>query len=126
MKDVIFQECHRHFDDIVAIRRDIHQYPELGFDVHRTAGIAADALRALDIPVKTGIGRTGVVGDLEVAGASKRIALRADMDALPIQELTDVPYKSKIDGKAHLCADTMHTLRCSSARRESYRISETT
>ena len=79
---------------------DIHQYPELGFDVHRTAGIAADALQALEIPVKTGIGRTGVVGDLEVLGATKRIALRADMDALPIQELTDVPYKSKIDGKS--------------------------
>ena len=96
MKNVIFEQCHKHFDDIVAIRRDIHQYPELGFDVHRTAGIAADALRALDLPVKTGIGRTGVVGDIKVPGASKRIALRADMDALPIQELTDVPYKSKI------------------------------
>ena len=109
MKDVIFEQCHHHFDDIVAIRRDIHQYPELGFDVHRTAGIAADALRALDIPIKTGIGRTGVIGDLEVPGASKRIALRADMDALPIQELTDVPYKSKIDGKAHLCGHDAHT-----------------
>lgn len=109
MKDLIFEQCHRHFNDIVAIRRDIHQYPELGFDVHRTAGIAADALRALDIPVRTGIGRTGVVGDLEVPGASKRIALRADMDALPIQELTDVPFKSKIDGKAHLCGHDAHT-----------------
>ena len=109
MKDLIFEQCHRHFNDIVAIRRDIHQYPELGFDVHRTAGIAADALRALDIHVRTGIGRTGVVGDLEVPGASKRIALRADMDALPIQELTDVPFKSKIDGKAHLCGHDAHT-----------------
>ena len=109
MKKLVFEQCHRHFDDIVAIRRDIHQYPELGFDVHRTAGIAAEALRALDIPVKTEIGRTGVVGDLEVPGASKRIALRADMDALPIQELTDVPFKSKIDGKAHLCGHDAHT-----------------
>ena len=109
MKDLIFQQCRHHFNDIVAIRRDIHQYPELGFDVHRTAGIAADALDALGIPVKTGIGRTGVVGDLEGPGASKRIALRADMDALPIQEMTDVPYKSKIDGKAHLCGHDAHT-----------------
>ena len=109
MKDLIFEQCHRHFNDIVTIRRDIHQYPELGFDVHRTAGIAAEALQALGISVKTGIGRTGVVGDLEVPGASKRIALRADMDALPIQELTDVPYKSKIDGKAHLCGHDAHT-----------------
>ena len=109
MKDLIFEQCRHHFSDIVAIRRDIHQYPELGFDVHRTAGIAADALHALGIPVKTGVGRTGVVGDLEVPGASKRIALRADMDALPIQEMTDVPYKSKIDGKAHLCGHDAHT-----------------
>ena len=109
MKDLIFEQCHHHFNDIVAIRRDIHQHPEIGFDVERTAGIAADALDALGIPVKTGIGRTGVVGDMEVPGASKRIALRADMDALPIQELTDVPYKSRIDGKAHLCGHDAHT-----------------
>jgi amidohydrolase len=109
MKDLIFEQCHRHFNDIVAIRRDIHQHPELGFDVERTAGIAADALHALGISVKTGIGKTGVVGDLEVSGATKRIALRADMDALPIQEQTEVPYKSKIDGKAHLCGHDAHT-----------------
>ena len=109
MKDLIFEQCRSHFNDIVAIRRDIHQHPEIGFDVERTAGIAADALHTLGISVKTGIGRTGVVGDLEVPGASKRIALRADMDALPIQELTDVPYKSKIDGKAHLCGHDAHT-----------------
>ncbi|MDE0314173.1 MAG: amidohydrolase [Candidatus Poribacteria bacterium] len=109
MKDLIFEQCHRHFNDIVAIRRDIHQHPELGFDVERTAGIAADALDALGMSVRTGIGKTGVVGDLEVSGATKRIALRADMDALPIQEQTDVPYKSKIDGKAHLCGHDAHT-----------------
>jgi len=109
MKNLIFEQCRHHFNDIVAIRRDIHQYPEIGFDVQRTAGIAADALHALGIPVKTGFGRTGVVGDLEVPGASKRIALRADMDALPIQEMTDVPYRSKINGKAHLCGHDAHT-----------------
>ena len=109
MKDLIFEQCHHHFNDIVAIRRDIHQHPELEFDVERTAGIAADALDALGMEVKTGIGRTGVIGDLEVSGATKRIALRADMDALPIQEQTDVPYKSTIDGKAHLCGHDAHT-----------------
>ena len=56
MKHLIFEQCHQHFNDIVAIRRDIHQHPELGFDVERTAGIAADALHALGMPVKTGIG----------------------------------------------------------------------
>lgn len=109
MKDKIFEQCHQHYNDIVAIRRDIHQHPELRFDVERTAGIAADALNTLGISVKIGIGKTGVVGDLEVSGATKRIALRADMDALPIQEQTDVPYKSKIDGKAHLCGHDAHT-----------------
>jgi amidohydrolase len=109
IRDLIFEQCHHHFNDIVAIRRDIHQHPELEFDVERTAGIAADALDALGMEVKTGIGRTGVIGDLEVSGATKRIALRADMDALPIQEQTDVPYKSKIDGKAHLCGHDAHT-----------------
>ncbi len=109
MKDLIFKQCHHHFNDIVAIRRDIHQHPEIRFDVERTAGVAAEALNALGITVKTGIGKTGVVGDLEVTGATKRIALRADMDALPIQEQTDVPYKSKIDGKAHLCGHDAHT-----------------
>ncbi len=123
MKDIIFEECYRHFNDIVAIRRDIHQHPELRFDVERTAGIAADSLEALGISVKTGVGKTGVVGDLEVSGAPKRIALRADMDALPIQEQTDVPYKSKLMAKL-IYVDTMHTLQCSSAQPEFYRISK--
>lgn len=109
MKDIIFEQCKRHFNDIVAIRRDIHQYPEIQFDVERTAGIAANALNTLGMQVDTGIGKTGVVGDLDIPGATKRIALRADMDALPIQELTDVPFKSKIDGKAHLCGHDAHT-----------------
>ena len=106
---MIFEQCHQQYDDIVAIRRDIHQHPELKFDVQRTAAIVADSLDALGIPVRTGIGKTGVVGDLEVEGATRRIALRADMDALPIQEQTDVPYKSRIDGKAHLCGHDAHT-----------------
>ena len=109
MKKMIFDHCQRHYDDIVSIRRDIHQHPEIGFEVERTAGIVADALNRLDIQVNTGIGRTGVVGNLDVPGATKRIALRADMDALPIQEQTEVPFRSKIDGKAHLCGHDAHT-----------------
>ena len=109
IKKLIIEQCHNQYEDIVAIRRDIHQHPELGFDVHRTAGIAAQALEEIGLPVTTGVGRTGVVGDLDVSGATKRIALRADMDALPIQEQSDVPYKSKIDGKAHLCGHDAHT-----------------
>ena len=109
MKKQIFDYCHRHYDDIVSIRRDIHQHPEIGFEVERTAGIVADSLNELGIQVETGIGRTGVVGNLDVPDATKRIALRADMDALPIQEQTTVPFKSKFDGKAHLCGHDAHT-----------------
>lgn len=109
MKTEILNQCRSHFKDIVAIRRDIHQHPEIRFDVERTAGIAANALIKLGIKVKTGIGRTGVTGDLDVPSATKRIGLRADMDALPIQEQTEVPFKSKIDGKAHLCGHDAHT-----------------
>ena len=109
MKKLIFDHCQRHYDDIVSIRRDIHQHPEIGFDVERTAGIVADSLNRLGIQVNTGIGRTGVVGNLDVPDATKRIALRADMDALPIQEQTEVPFRSKFDGKAHLCGHDAHT-----------------
>ena len=84
-------------------------YPETEFNVHRTADIVANQLKKLELQVKTGIGKTGVVGDLEVSGATKRIALRADMDALPMQELRNSPYKSRIDGKAHMCGHDAHT-----------------
>lgn len=97
------------FNEIVAIRRDIHQHPETAFDVERTAGIAAEEMRKVGIQVRTEVGRTGVVGDLVIPGATKRIALRADMDALPMQEEGTPPYKSTIDGKAHMCGHDSHT-----------------
>jgi amidohydrolase len=99
-------------DEIAAWRHDFHQHPELLFDVHRTAGIVADKLRAFGCDaVETGIGRTGVVGVIRGrANASGRvIGLRADMDALPIQEATDVPYKSKVPGRMHACGHDGHT-----------------
>jgi len=105
----IFDSCQSHFDEIVAVRRDIHMHPELEFDVHRTAGIVAEALEGLGVKVRTGVGKTGVVGDIEISGATKRIALRADMDALPMQELGNPSYKSKVDGKAHMCGHDAHT-----------------
>lgn len=105
----IIDDCKSHFDEIVAIRRDIHMHPEIGFDVQRTAGIAARELEKLGIKVKTGIGKSGVTGDIEIPGATKCIALRADMDALPLQEAGNAPYKSKIDGKAHMCGHDVHT-----------------
>ena len=95
-------------EEIISIRRDIHQHPELGFDVPRTADIAANMLKDLGMDVQTGIGKTGVVGNLR-CGAGPTIALRADMDALPVQETGDCEYKSVNDGVMHACGHDGHT-----------------
>jgi hippurate hydrolase len=99
--------------DITAWRRDIHAHPELLYDVHRTAATVADKLKGFGCDeVVSGIGRTGVVGVIRggKAGAGGRvIALRADMDALPIEEANDVPYKSTVPGKMHACGHDGHT-----------------
>jgi amidohydrolase len=105
----IYQLCEKHFEEIVEIRRDIHRHPEVGFEVERTAGIVAAEMRKLNLDVKEHIGRTGVVADLNVPGATTRIALRADMDALPMQELGTPAYRSIYDGKAHMCGHDAHT-----------------
>jgi len=97
------------FPEIVEIRRDIHMHPEIGWDVERTAGIAAKEMRKLGLEVREQVGKSGVVADLNIPGASGRIALRADMDALPIQELNDLPYRSKRDGFSHMCGHDSHT-----------------
>jgi amidohydrolase len=90
----------------VSIRRDVHRHPELGFQEQRTAQLVAERLAALGITVRTGIGKTGVVGDLGAGGP--RIALRADMDALPIQEENEVPYASEVPGVMHACGHDTH------------------
>lgn len=99
--------------DITAWRRDIHANPELQYDVHRTAGTVADKLKTFGCDeVVTGIGRTGVVGVIRgcKAGEDDRvIGLRADMDALPIEEATGVLYKSTAPGKMHACGHDGHT-----------------
>ena len=103
-------------DEIAAWRQDIHANPELLYDVHRTAALVADKLKAFGCDeVVPGIGRTGVVGVIKgrgqgATGARGRvIGLRADMDALPIQELTGLPYASKVPGKMHACGHDGHT-----------------
>jgi len=101
--------------DIQAWRREIHQHPELLYDVHRTAAFVADRLREFGcVEVATGLGRTGVVGVIKgrkpVDSADIRvIGLRADMDALPITEATDLPYASKTPGLMHACGHDGHT-----------------
>jgi len=101
--------------EITAWRRDLHAHPELLFDVHRTAGIVADKLKTFGCDeVVTGIGQTGVVGVIRgrkqgAAGGNRVIGLRADMDALPIAEQTNLPYRSTIAGKMHACGHDGHT-----------------
>jgi amidohydrolase len=101
--------------EIQAWRRDIHQHPELLYDVHRTAAFVADRLREFGCDeVATGLGKTGVVGVIRGKksakdGDLKVIGLRADMDALPIEEATNLPYASKTPGKMHACGHDGHT-----------------
>jgi amidohydrolase len=89
-------------------RRAIHRQPELGFDVHRTAELVATALTDMGIEVQTGVGKTGVVGYLG-SGEGPVIAIRADMDALPIQEENEVDYASQVPGRMHACGHDAHT-----------------
>ena len=100
--------------EITAWRHDLHAHPELLYDVHRTAATVAEKLKAFGCDeVVTGIGRTGVVGLIRGGKGGgdghKVIGLRADMDALPIEEANDVPYKSTVPGKMHACGHDGHT-----------------
>jgi amidohydrolase len=95
-------------DQIIEIRRDLHRHPELGFNEVRTSSIVAEFLRELKIEVTTGVGRTGVIGHIgQEAGPT--IAIRADMDALPIAEKNDVSYRSLTPGIMHACGHDAHT-----------------
>ncbi|WP_375464318.1 M20 aminoacylase family protein [uncultured Methylobacterium sp.] len=97
--------------EMAAWRQDLHAHPELLYDVARTAGFVADKLERFGCDeVATGIGRTGVVGVIRGRGhGSRAIGLRADMDALPIQEVRDLPYRSTVPGKMHACGHDGHT-----------------
>ena len=95
---------------LVATRRDLHQHPELGFEERRTSTLVAERLGKLGYSVQTGVGRTGVVGlrDGAPKGTSRCVLIRADMDALPVEEANDVPYRSKHPGKMHACGHDGH------------------
>jgi amidohydrolase len=96
-------------DILIALRREVHRYPELAFQEHRTAQLVARRLGELGITGHATMARTGVVADLAPAGLSgPTIALRADMDALPIQEDNDVPYASQVPGVMHACGHDVH------------------
>ena len=96
--------------EIAAWRQDLHAHPELRYDVHRTAAFVADKLKGFGCDeVVPGIGQTGVVGVIRGRSGSKVVGLRADMDALPLEEETGLPYKSQNPGKMHACGQDGHT-----------------
>ncbi|GCF10728.1 M20 metallopeptidase family protein [Dictyobacter arantiisoli] len=110
--DSLKAEIDERVPDLVALRRDLHEHPETAFEEVRTSGIVAQRLRSLGFEVQTGIAQTGVVGLLRGAAAgpdAKTLAIRADMDALPIHELNEIEYRSQLPGKMHACGHDGHT-----------------
>jgi hippurate hydrolase len=99
----------RHHPELTAIRQDLHAHPELGMTEHRTAALVAEKLESWGIEVHRGVGGTGVVGVLRSGRGNRAIGLRADMDALPLEELNDVAYRSTVPGKMHACGHDGHT-----------------
>ena len=97
-------------DELTSIFKDLHRHPEIGFNEHRTAGVVAEKLKEYGVDeVHTGIAGTGVVGIIKGNEGSRRVGLRADMDALPIDELTNLNYSSKTPGIMHACGHDGHT-----------------
>ncbi len=110
MIDIIRQKALEYFPEVQAIRHHIHSHPELSFEEYNTSAFVSQKLTEWGIPHQSGVAGTGVVGLIEGKNPTKKcIALRADMDALPIQELNDVPYKSKNDGVMHACGHDVHS-----------------
>jgi amidohydrolase len=105
----LFKKLADHYEEMVEIRRYLHQYPELSFQEVETPKYIAEYHRKLGHEVRTEVGGRGIVAVLSGEKPGKTVALRADFDALPIQEATDVPYKSKVDGVMHACGHDGHT-----------------
>jgi hippurate hydrolase len=96
-------------DEMIALRHRIHAHPELAYEEFATADLVAERLQEWGYTVTRGLGKTGVIGQLKVGHSTKRLGLRADMDALPIHEQTGLPYASTIPGKMHACGHDGHT-----------------
>lgn len=96
-------------DRFIEIRRRIHEHPEIAFEEVRTAALVAETLGSLGIEHQTGIGRTGVVGHIRGKRPGPTLLIRADMDALPMQEQTGLPYASKLPNRMHACGHDLHT-----------------
>ena len=96
--------------ELVALRRQLHQHPELAFEEHETAKAVGAFLGKLGVAYKSGIGKTGIVAVIEGAKPGPTLGIRADMDALPIHEETGLPFASKVPGKMHACGHDVHTV----------------
>ncbi len=103
----MFKQAHALAEEIIAWRRDFHMHPEIGFEVQRTAGIVAEELEKMGYRVRRGVGKTGVVADL--GNGKPLVAIRADMDALPILEKNEFEFRSQVDGMMHACGHDSHT-----------------
>jgi carboxypeptidase Ss1 len=106
--DSLLRDVKEYEDEIISIRRRIHEDPELSYQEFKTAKFVEDKLRSLGVTVRSHVGGTGVVGILKGATRGKVVALRADMDALPVKENVDLPFKSKNDGIMHACGHDTH------------------
>ncbi|PZP47794.1 MAG: amidohydrolase, partial [Azospirillum brasilense] len=110
MNDALLDRIRQLQPELTAIRRDIHAHPEIGMDEHRTSALVAAKLREWGLEVTEGVGRFGVVGTLRGRSPGQRaIGLRADMDALYIEEATGKPYASENKGLMHACGHDGHT-----------------
>jgi len=105
MRDAI----QRVLPEMIKIRQHLHAHPELKYEEHQTAALVAEKLTAWGYTVNTGVGKTGVTAVLDSGKPGKTVGLRADMDALPMTEQTDLPYQSQIPGKMHACGHDGHT-----------------
>src|SRR5438552_3965117 len=93
---------------IIELRRRVHQHPELAYHEVETGRLVANVLKSLGVEVRTGVGGTGVLGVLKGTSPGRVVALRADMDALPVQEMVNLPFKSKVKGVMHACGHDSH------------------
>ena len=105
----ILPEALAYLDELTAIRRDIHAHPELGFEEQRTSDLVAGKLASFGIEVHRGMGKTGVVGRLQIGNSPRTIGLRADMDCLPILESNEFAHRSQSPGRMHACGHDGHT-----------------
>jgi len=96
-------------DYIIKLRREIHEYPEVDFELPKTIAVVKRELEALGIPYTEKYGKSSVVGYINPQKKGFTIGIRADMDALLINEINDIPYKSKVEGKMHACGHDAHT-----------------